>query len=357
MFKIPLLDERGVSQLDILIFTKHMYTMTKAGITIVDALETMIEQTKSEVFQKVLRKVADDVTNGQSLAKAMSKHPNVFDTFYHSLISISEESGTLEKNLEFLTVQLAKRFALKRKIQSAMLYPSLIIISATVLGGFVSVMVLPQLIPFFDSFQLELPLSTRVVLAIAYLFRDYGILILVSLITALAAFLAAIRIPKIRLAWHTVLLHLPLIGGFLLSAQLAQLSRNWGILMASGLPTPRSIEITAQTLSNYRLRQHLLTLSLALQNGQGLAASIISLGISEFPPLITRMLGVGEKTGNLDDLLLYLGDFYEEDIDTQTKRLTTLIEPVLLLIIGLGVGFLALAIITPIYELSGSLRR
>ncbi len=346
-----------VNTTEILLFTKRLATMTEAGIPLTDSLTTLIEQTNSPTFRQVVRQILHDLENGQPLYRAFAKHPQAFDQFYINLIKISEESGSLAKNLSFIATQLAKNYNLHQKIKTALLYPALIITTTILMGGFIAFFVLPQLVNFFTAFEIELPLTTRVLLWIATISRDYGLVILLGLITLMVIGRIITRLPLVKPYWHTLILKLPFIGHFFAISQLAQFSRNLGVLIASGVPITESLTITANSLPNLRFRQDILSLNRQLAKGVGIAQTIEKQHFTEFPPLVSKMIGVGEKTGKLDEMLFYLGDFFEEEIDNTTKNLTTLLEPVLLIVIGLAVGFVALAIITPIYELTGSIRR
>ncbi len=344
-------------QLEILLFTRHLATMIKAGIPISEALSTLAMQTKSEKFKKILNSILADVDNGQPLAKSLAKFPKVFDKFFVSLIEVSEASGSLDENLEFISKQLAKNYSLKKKIQTAMLYPTIIFVAVTVMGGFIALFVLPQLVNFFDAFEIALPFATRVLLFVANAFKNYGVLIVLGFIGIVALFQAFIRLPFIKPSWHSLILKFPLMGNFIKDTELAQFSRNFGVLIKSGVPISKAIVVTAETLSNLRFKNDLIKIGTSLIQGSNISSAMADKRYSEFPPLVYKMIEVGEKTGKLDDSLLYLGDYYEEEIDNFSKNLTTVLEPIMLIVIGLVVGFVALAIITPIYQLTGSIRR
>src|SRR3989344_1312574 len=339
---------------EILFFTRHLATMIKAGITIDDALETLAEQTKSSAFKKIIESVLADVKNGQTLSKALNKHPKAFDQFYVSLIQVSEESGSLDDNLEFIAKQLAKNYNLIKKIKAAMLYPMIIFSVMTIMGGFVSFFILPLLVSFFEAFGDNLPLSTQILLFIANTFKNHGLIIAITAVSLFTLFQYIIRLNKVKPYWHKFLLKLPIIGKFIINTQVAQFSRNFGILIKSGLPIAKSLDVTSQTLNNITFRNHVNRLSSSLSRGKNIADTMENGQYKEFPTLVSKMIAIGEKTGKLDESLLYLGEFYEDEIDDFSKNLTTLLEPVLLVIIGIAVGFVALAIITPIYELTSS---
>lgn len=345
-----------ITHVDKLLFTKHLSVMIKAGIPLSEAIESLSSQSKSPSFKKVLDAILSDINNGQSLSKAMGRHPRAFSPFYLSLIEVGEESGALEKNLEFLSTQLSKDNALRKKVQGALLYPGIVMAATGIIGLAISLFILPQLVGFFDAFDSTLPLATRILLFFANLTANYGWLIVSGLVVFVLAFLFAIKTSAIKPKWHRFLLKLPLVGPILKSINLARFSRNLGTLLSSGVPISRSLQVTANTLDSLPFSDSLLKAMKNLEKGQLLSKSLEKISTDLYPIIVTRMVAVGEKTGKLEETLIYLGDFYEDEIDQFSKNLSTILEPVLLVIIGLVVGFVAMAIISPIYELTGSIR-
>lgn len=346
-----------VSHQEILLFTKHLDTMMKAGVPIAEAFDTLISQTKSDYFRNILSAIIKDIENGQSLSKALSKHPKAFNDFYLSMIGVGEESGTLEENLEFLSKQLAKDYNLRKKIKAAMIYPALVVSATFIMGGFIAFYILPKLVDFFEAFEIDLPIATKILLVIAHIVKDYGVYIIVSFVILIIITRLFTRLPKIRPKWHAILLKVPVMGNLITYSQLARFSRNLGTLVKSGVPITKSLDITANTLSNLKFRNDLLEVAKSLTRGKSIGETLDKNKYPEYPPLVSKMISVGEKVGKLDETTLYLGDFYEEEIENLSKNLSSIIEPILLLVIGLAVGFVAIAIISPIYELTGSIRR
>lgn len=346
----------GISYQEKLLFTKHLDTMIKAGIPIDEALVTLVDQAKSKAFKKVIEKVLKDVENGQSLSKSLGKHPNAFNEFYISLIEVGEESGTLESNLDFLAKQMTKDYSLRKKIKGALFYPALVITATIVLGTFISFFILPKLVDFFDSFDVELPPTTKVLMYIAYVMKNYGLIIMSSLAGLIVLMIVLVRLRPVKYLWHKMMIKLPLFGKLIAYGQISRFSRNLGTLIQSGVPVTRSMEITANTLSNLKFKNDLFEVTKSLTKGKNIGKTLENKKFSEYPPIVSKMISIGEKTGKLDETLLYLGDFYEDEIDDMSKNLTTIIEPVLLIVIAAAVGFVALAIISPIYELTGSIR-
>ncbi|KKQ76328.1 MAG: Type II secretion system F domain-containing protein [Microgenomates group bacterium GW2011_GWF1_38_5] len=340
-----------------ILFTKHLSTMYKAGIPLPEIIQTLILQTKLEAFKKALKHVLAEIENGQPLSKALSHYPKIFDQFYVSLIQISEESGTLEDNLDFLAVQMSKDYSLRKKVKAALLYPGIVLSSMLILGTFLGIFILPKLVDFFESFDIELPVTTKILLFIAKTMESHGILIIILTVVFIALFRFVVQIPKIKFYWHTVLIKLPVVGILVSYSQVARFARNLGTLVKSGIPIVKSLEITSQTLSNLKYQKDLYEIAGTLNKGKLIGVSMENKKYWEFPAIVSKMISVGEKSGKLDEVLLYLSEFYDDEIDDLSKNLSTILEPILLVIMGLGVGFVALSIITPIYELTGSIRK
>lgn len=346
-----------VREVDRVMFTKHMATMLKSGFPIDEALAVLIDQPSSASLAAALKKISNNVSNGMSLGKAMGKHPRIFDAFYVSLVDVGEASGTLEENFEFLAIHLKKSYALKQKVQGALLYPGLVFVAAIVMSMFISLYVLPQLVNFFGAFEIELPVTTQILLGVATFMKNFGVIFFLGLLASTLGLTAFLQLPGIKPVWHSIILKFPLIGRLLQYNQLADFSRNLGILLKSGVPIDEAIQITASAMSNVQFKLAATGMKQSLTKGTELSRAMNNYQTNYFPPIVVKMIAVGEKTGKLEETLIYLSEFYEEEIETISKNMTTILEPILLLVIGAIVGFVALAIITPIYELTGSIRR
>ena len=338
-------------------FTKHLALMIAAGIPIGEALDTLSSQTKSVKFRKILKEILSEVENGSSLAKAFKKQGNVFSELYISLVKVGEKSGTLEETLKFLAKQMTKENSLRKKIQAAMLYPALVLGASVIIGGFISFYILPKLIDLFESFDIKLPLTTRILLWVAYALRDYGVHIAIGIILLFLVGVFLYRYEKVKLIIHKALLKLPILGDFFTYVQLATFTRNLATLLKNSVSITSAMETTSRTLTNIAFRKDVESMAKGLNEGKSIEQILENKRYKKFPVVVQKMIGVGEKTGKLDETLFYLSDFFEDDIDNISKNLTTVLEPVLLIVIGLLVGFIALSIITPIYELTGSIRR
>lgn len=346
-----------ITFLDKLFFTKHLAVMIKSGIPIGEAIDIIRQQAKKPAFQKLLGGISKDVDNGQTLEKALSRHPKVFDPFYINLVRIGEESGNLEKNLDYLAEQLKKNFEFRKKVQGAMLYPSIILFVTFIAGGAISIFVLPKLVDLFSQLDVELPLATQILLFIANMMKNFGYVIVIGIALIVFLFQMLLRQPKIKFAWHKFLLSSPGIGTFLQDVELTFLCRNIGIMLKAGLPITTVLEAQYQATDNLVFKSYVKKISDSVEKGQPIADKLDSKFFRFIPSLVVKMVGVGEKTGKLDESFLYLGEFFSDEVDNYSQNLSTLIEPVILIIIGLIVAFVALAIISPIYQLTTGIHR
>ncbi|HOX96587.1 MAG TPA: type II secretion system F family protein [Candidatus Woesebacteria bacterium] len=344
----------AVSADDKLFLTKRLAIMIKAGVPMDETLMTMAEQSPSDLA-KVLNKVKKDVDNGTSLGEAFEKYPKIFDKFFVSLVKAGDVSGTLEEALEFLAEQMGKNILLKKKVQGALAYPMLVLAATFMMGIGISWFVLPQLVDMFASFEVNLPWSTRLLMGFAEFMKNYGMIAVPALIGVFFALTALVQIKSIRRLWDRFVLKIPFWGKVVIDGQMGEFSRNMGTLLKSGIPVTDAFTVTANTLSNRKFIEDLGEVKEEVQEGKTIAEAMSRKEYWEFGKLAIRMIGVGEKSGNLEEMFAYLATYYEEEIDNTSKNLTTLLEPVLLLFIGLVVGFVAMAIISPIYTMVGSL--
>lgn len=347
----------GISFVEKLLFTKNLSVMLKAGITLPDAIEVLTIQTRSSSFKKILKSIAWDIKNGQKLTTALKKHPDVFNFLYINLIEIGEDSGTLEENLEYLATQLAKENSLRKKIQGALLYPAIVLTTVFFVGMGLSLFVLPKLIDLFESMDVELPMTTKILLFFAYIVKDHGTLLAIATIAVIIMFRLLISTKYIKPLWHNFLLSLPIIGKFIQHNLMASFCRNLGIMLKSGLTLKNSLSINYEINENLVFKNYLNKLQVSVNKGKSLESELSNGSYKKISPMAIKMIGVGEKSGKLDEMFIYLGDYYEEEVDNTAKNLSTILEPVILLVVGIIVGFVSLAIISPIYELTGSIQR
>ena len=344
-----------VSAVDILNLTKNLSVMIKAGITITESLETVIDKNKSAAMKEMLTQIRQDTMNGLSFSKALEKFPKSFDRFYLSIIRIGEESGNLEKNLEYLARKLDKDNSLKQKIRQALFYPTLVISVAFVVGLGVSLFVLPKLVDLFQSLDTKLPWTTKLLLNFAEFMKNYNILVLVSIIVLVLLFELITNLRKVKPHWQALLMSLPILGPFMIDAEATDFCRNMGIMLNSGIPIVTALEIAGQTTENMVYAQYCQSLQQAVKEGKALGDQLYKGNYHFFPNMAIKMISVGEKSGKLSELLTYCGEFFEDETDDLAQNFSTALEPILLIVIAVIVAIIALGIITPIYQITGSI--
>lgn len=347
----------GVSFVERLLFTKHLLIMSKSGINLSEAIETIAAETKSEIFRKILEKVNKDIRNGQPLGKSLEKHPKAFNKFYTSLIEIGEESGTLETSLEYLAKQLAEEYSLRKKIQTALLYPTIVIVAVFIVGAGMSLFVLPSLVDLFESLNVELPIATKILLFFANVMKHYGVLVIAGIIASIILSRLFIALPVIRPKWDRVKLSFPVFGPLFQNRELSMMCRNLGIMLKSGLSITKALDVEYAACGNYVFKDYIDRIKKSVDKGKEISAELNTGKYTKFSPIAIKMIGVGEKTGQLDESFLYLSNFFDDEVDNIARNLSVVLEPIILLGIGLVVGFVVLAIISPIYEFTGSIRK
>jgi type II secretory pathway component PulF len=339
-------------------FTKHLAIFLKAGISLNEALDSLAEEEKDSQTGKIVRVIQLQVENGQPLHKALAKAPQTFDIFFTSMVEIGEVSGTLEKSLEFLSTKLIREDALRKKIRGMLYYPAVVLLVSLAIGAFISFFVLPKLGEMFRSFNVELPLATRILLHLANFLKDYGLLLTISVLGLLVLFRILIStLPKFKFFWHKTKFRLPVIGKALLSAALSAFFRNMGTMLSTGIPLEQSLETESKISENLAMQKIASDLRKAVSQGQRLGEELRKKKEKTFPPLAVKMVSVGEASGKLEESFLYLADFFEEETEVRAKNAVAFLEPALLVFIGVVVGFVAIAVILPIYSLTGSIHR
>ena len=351
------MDFGGVRFVDKMLFTRRLAVMLKAGIPISEALTVLENQSANKAMKKILVDVGVKIKNGQTLVKSLGNHSRVFDELYLSIIGVGEGSGKLEENLEYLAREMGKTYEFARRVRGAMLYPMMIVVVAVAVGGWVGLFVLPKLVTLFTSLEVELPLSTRLLLKVAEFMKNYGWWVVGGGIGTGIGGWAWARSPVGKPVWDRIILTIPVWGRLEQNVQVAGFCRNMGLMLKAGLPVAMCLETAGKAAGNRVFRRYFEGVEKAVNQGTSLEKELASGEYKYFPMLATRMIGVGERTGKLDETLLYLGDFYEEEVDETTKNLRTILEPILLLVIALGVAFMAMAIISPIYQFTGSIKR
>ncbi len=336
------------------LFARHIAVAIKSGMTLSEGLRLVLTQTKSKSFKKILTTIVNDTNNGMFLSASMSKYQEVFGELFVNIVRVGETSGTLVENLNYLAVELKKKKELHSKVRGAMIYPMVILCATIGIVATLMIGVFPKILPVFQNLNIKLPITTKILIATSTFMSSYTLYIILGTFLFIFAIWYISHYDFFKHAWHHTILRLPIVGKIAVKVNSATLTRTLGLLLNSGVQIIEAVNITASTLDNYVYKHELAKAGETLRRGDMLT-SYLKKNPKLFPPIMTNMIEVGENTGNLTENLAYLSEFYGGDVDEVLKNLSSIIEPILLLVMGLMVGFMALSVVTPIYQISQSL--
>ncbi|TSC75287.1 MAG: type IV pilus assembly protein PilC [Parcubacteria group bacterium Gr01-1014_30] len=340
---------------EVIFFTEHLSLMLKGGVPIVEVLETLKSGIKSESFRRVLDDISKSILEGKSLYWALGRHSKIFDQFYISIIRISEESGSLEENLKYLSQKLRRDNEMKKKVKGALIYPAIIVFLALVITFTTTLFILPKITNLFQFLEIDLPLATKILISATVFFQKYWLFILVGIIASFVILGFLRRLKLFKLYFDKISLFLPLFGPIMKNFNLLFLSRTLFTLLKSGVPLIQALRICAETVPNETYKRNLLSVKLTVERGEKISSGLEKFS-KIFPPVFFQMVLVGERSGTLEESLLYLAEYYEEETDATLKNLSNILEPALLILVGIFVAFVAIAVIVPIYKFTGQLR-
>lgn len=339
-----------------MLFARNLEVMVRSGIQILQSLEILKKQTKSRAFITILDSVIIDIKNGHFLSASLEKYKNIFGEFFINLIRVGEASGTLSENLKYLADELRKKEELQKKIKGAMAYPMIIMLATIGITSIMVFVIFPKILPVLTSINVELPLVTRMFIAISNFAIKYGYLVGMGVVGLGIGLWLILRIPKVRYRWHMILIYTPAVGDMIRAVNIISFARTIGLLLKAGIKIVEALEITANTLGNMVYKKEILRVAEGVRKGDPMSKYFTE-NEKLFPPIFSQMVLVGENTGKLDESILFLADFYEAELDESTRSLSNFLEPIMLLVMGMIVAFVALAIITPIYKITQSLGR
>jgi type IV pilus assembly protein PilC len=353
-FKLPVIGS-GVSLKDLVVFTRTFSTMIDAGLPIVQCLDMLSSQAENPHFGGILAKVKSDVESGKSLSESLAKHPKVFDDLFCNLVAAGEAGGILDLIFRRMATYLEKSAKLRRQVRGAMVYPTAIV----VVGVMVMIIMMTFVLPTFEAMFKDLgagslPAPTRIVLAISH-FITGNALILIPLLVAAGFGLSAFkRTGQGRYLWDSMLLKLPVLGNVVRKGAVARFTRTLGTLLSSGVPILDAMDIVARTAGNAVISKGILYSREKVSQGMDIASPLLETAI--FPPMVVQMIGVGEQTGAMDDMLQKIADFYEEEVDAAVAAMSAMLEPLILVFLGVGVGGMLIAMYLPIFDVAGGIK-
>ena len=336
-----------------ILFVHNLQIMIGAGLSLVDALKVLAKQVGSAKLRATIVAVQVQVEQGQQFSEALAHFPKLFPPMYVSMIAAGETAGKLEGALTQVSTQMKKSHEMLSKIHGALIYPAVIMSAMVGIAIEMFVFVLPKIIVLFKDFGARLPLSTRVLVALVTFVENYGLYVLFTVIALIFLLTWLYRKPAVKRLVHALNLHLPIAGPIIKKINLATFSLTLSSLLSSTIPIIEAVKIAASVQSNIIYREHLLTMAEQLKRGEPLSESLEKFP-HIFPPMVVQMIMVGEQSGQVEHMLQELSDYYSAEVDTTMRNFSTIIEPVIIVVLGLAVAGLAVAVIMPIYSLAES---
>src|SRR5437762_2758183 len=346
---LPKLGGSGVTTKDLAIFTRQFATMISAGLPLVQCLDILARQASKPSFGHVISEVTRDVEAGSTLSDALGKHRKVFDDLFRNMVAAGEAGGVLDEILMRLATYIEKADALKRKVQSAMVYPAVVLTVALGATAFMLIFIIPTFARMFTDFGGELPLPTQIVLFLSNVLQHFWWAGLLAIGTGLFLLQRSYATDSGRRVIDSMMLKLPVLGDVLLKGSVARFTRTLGTLIASGVPILGGLEITARTAGNKIIAEAIMTARASIREGETVSAPLKASGV--FPPMVVQMISVGEQTGALDEMLTKIAVFYESEVDTAVDTMTSVIEPVMIVVMGGTVGGMVVAMYLPMFKL------
>jgi len=350
--KISFFEEAGPK--DIMLFVRQLAVMFRSKTPLTEALDTLSRQAKKRGFGEKIRKIKEEVEAGASLSQALSRYPSVFSSFFVAVVRAGEASGKLSESLNYLADYLERSYEFSNKIKSAMTYPAFVLCFGLIIIGLMLTFVLPQLAETLRESGRELPTITVLVLGAGDFFRNNFLILIFSLFLLFFIPFRLSKTPVGKKVFDRVILEVPLIGNLAKKTYLVRVSENLSTLILSGLPITRALEVTAGVVGNEEYRKAVLDARAAVKRGGTISAALSNYP-DIFPPVFVQMTVVGERTGTLDSTLINLVRFYQKEISRTIDSLLSLMEPLLLVCLGLGVAVFAIAVFVPIYQMMGSM--
>ncbi|MBI2122459.1 MAG: type II secretion system F family protein [Candidatus Sungbacteria bacterium] len=342
-----------ISLVERMFFARNLAVMISAGLSLTRAMEALIQESANPKFRRILSDVNNSVIKGTPFADSLRIHEKVFGNLFINMVGAGEASGKLTLVLKLLSNQMKKDYDLRKRVSGAMMYPAVILIALMVIGTLMMIYVVPSLTAVIKDLGVELPLSTRIIIFTSELAADYLLWVLTAFILFVFLFWRALKTKIGKKIFDHITIRLPIFGELIIKFNTARFCRTLAYLITSGVPIVRSLEITGSVLGNSLFQKAVGGAALDIQKGKQLSV-LLSAYPRIFHPIVLQMMSVGEETGKTSDMMLRLALFFEEDVTNTTKNLSTIIEPILMIVIGTAVGFFAVSMLQPIYSSLGN---
>ncbi|RKF21375.1 type II secretion system F family protein [Alginatibacterium sediminis] len=346
--------QRRVSIEEMVVFSRQMYSLAKAGIPIMRAVGGLAESTSNERLKKALDQIFEGLSSGRTLSASMAEHPKVFSQLFVSIVHVGENTGRLEQSFLQLSQYLELEMDTRKRIKTAMRYPSFVVLSIVAALVILNIFVIPKFADIFGRFNAELPLATRILIGTSNFFVHYWPLLLILIVVSFIGFNWWLRQEKGRLTWDRFRIKMPIVGSVIERALLARFSRSFSMMLAAGVPLNQALSLVASAVDNSYMAKHIVEMRHGIERGESLLRTATSSEL--FTPLVLQMVAVGEETGQIEELLNEVADFYEREVDYDLKTLTARIEPILIAVVAGMVLILALGIFTPMWDMMRAVR-
>jgi MSHA biogenesis protein MshG len=343
-----------VSLDELIIFSRQMYALMRSGVPILRAINGMAEASTSNSLKKALITIGSQLEGGYTLSSALNQHPDIFGSLFVSLIHVGENTGQMEESFLKLTTYLEREQATRKRIKTALRYPSMVLIALAAALVILNIFVIPTFANMFTKLGAELPLATKFLIMSSNFFLNYWPHLLIACVIAYLALKKSLKTEKGRYQWDKRKIKLPIIGSIIERSILARFSHSFGIILKSGIPMTTGLTLVADAVDNTFMRDKIIAMRVAIESGESLLRASIASAL--FTPLVLQMVAVGEETGRVDELLKEVGDYYEREVDYDLSTLTARIEPLLLVVVAAMVLVLALGIFTPMWDMASAMQ-
>lgn len=340
----------GIKPKDVVIFSRQFSVLVSANVTLVQSLKLLVEQTKNAKFQAIVSEIANEVDGGARLSDSMAKYPKVFSPFYVNIIKSGETSGKLDEVLNYLADEVEKDYDMTSKIKGAMIYPAFVMTGLGVVGAVMMIFVVPKLTAIMQESGGELPVATRILIAVSGFMASYWWFLLIFIIGSIVGIKFFSRTPAGKKFFGTLIIHLPIFGNLFQRIYLVRFTRSLQTLLIGGVSITKALSIVAEVVNNHVYKSLILETKKEIEDGNSIAT--VFLKSKEIPSMVTQMMSIGEKTGRLDTILERITDFYTREINNIVANLMTLMEPIIMVVMGVGVGLMVAAVIMPMYNMA-----
>ncbi|MGB3072972.1 MAG: type II secretion system F family protein [Candidatus Moraniibacteriota bacterium] len=344
----------GASQKELMVIFRQLATLIEAHVPVVTSLKTISEQSENHFLRAVLHEMEDDIEDGMSFSESLEKHPTVFDAMTINLIRSGEVSGNLQRSIEFVADNIEKNYHLTSKVRGALFYPAFVLAVAGVIAFIVVTFILPKITLLIKDLNVPVPWYTTVLINLGDFMNAYWWAVLIALIAVAVTVYYYFRSESGKREWDIIVLHLPVFKTLAKNVYITRLADNLAALMAGGIPVVRALMITSDVIGNTVYAQIMLKAAEEVKTG-GAMSGVFRHFPAEIPPIVAQMVKIGEETGTMSHVLEGIGKFYDQEVEVMTRNLTSLIEPILIVFLGIGVGILTVGVLMPIYNIAGQM--